>query len=324
MPALAPELTPALTRVLETGEPVIDDVAVGDVPTAPGRSRFWRASYFPVRGDAGDTIAVGAVISEITDQRAEEAATRAHSDELEKLFEQEREIADTLERSLLPDQLPQLDRVGLASRLLAAGERNQVGGDFYDAFEARGSLFMVLGDVAGKGPGAATITALVRHVVRALSLYEDRPAMILARLRDALLSDRERETMVTVACAVMRHPRRARHITIAAAGHPLPLRVNRRGRVEEVGAANPLLQLHDGEFAEQRVRLRSKDRLFFYTDGLSEARAPDHMLSVEELGGALAGRENLALERLLDNLVTWALSGRAQRDDIALLAIERR
>jgi sigma-B regulation protein RsbU (phosphoserine phosphatase) len=324
MPALAPELTPALTRVLETGEPVIDEVAVGEAPTAPGRSRFWRASYFPVRGDAGDTIAIGAVISEITDQRAQEAATRAHSDELEKLFEQEREIADTLERSLLPDQLPQLDRLGLAARLLPAGERYQVGGDFYEVFEARGSLFMVLGDVAGKGPGAATITALVRHVFRALSLYEDRPAMILARLRDALLAHRDRESLVTVVCAVIRHPKRARHITIATAGHPLPLRVTRRGRVEEVGAANPLLPVTDGEFAEQRVRLRSKDRLFFYTDGLSEARAPQHMLSVEELGGALAGRENLALERLLDNVVTWALSGRPQRDDIALLAIERR
>jgi phosphoserine phosphatase RsbU/P len=324
MPALAPELNEALTRVLETGEPVIDDLSVGEVVTAPGRSRFWRAAYFPVRGDAGETVAIGAVIREVTDQRAEEAATLAHSHELERRFEQEREIAVTLESSLLPDQLPQLDRLGLAARLLAAGERYQVGGDFYDAFEARGSLFMVLGDVAGKGPGAATITALVRHVVRALSLYEDRPAMILARLREALLADRGRETLVTVVCAVMRHPRRARHITIASAGHPLPLRVNRRGRFEEVGAANPLLAVHDGEFAEQRVRLRSRDRLFFYTDGLSEARAPEHLLSIEELGGALAGRENLALERLLDNAVGWALSGRAQRDDIALLAIERR
>jgi phosphoserine phosphatase RsbU/P len=225
----------------------------------------------------------------------------------------------------MPAELPAIERLELAARFHPAGERNRVGGDFYDVFEARGSLFIVMGDVAGKGPKAATLTALVRHVARAIALYERHPSVVLERLREMLLA-RPHEPFVTVVCAVMEHPRRARHLTIATSGHPPPLLVRRSGESREVGAVNPLLRYtKPGQLQEAGVRLRRGDRLFFYTDGLTDARAPTQMLSPAELGGALSGRESLPLGQLLDNVIGWAVGpGGKPRDDIAVLGLERR
>jgi serine phosphatase RsbU (regulator of sigma subunit) len=246
--------------------------------------------------------------------------------------ELEQELADALavtgvlERSLMPDELPELDRVGLAAVYRPAAGALRVGGDFYDAFVAGGSLVLAVGDVVGKGPEAAAKTALVRHMLRALTLYETRPATLLDRLRDALRTHGGEGAVCTLVLAVMSRPRSARRITIASAGHPLPLRVSRNGSAEEVGATNPMLHqaVRGRASEEQTVRLRRGDRLFLYTDGLTDAQAPERQLSVSELHGALAGREQLPLADLLRNVVGWAAGPTEPRDDIAILGLERR
>jgi serine phosphatase RsbU (regulator of sigma subunit) len=274
-----------------------------------------------------DPTALGAEVVTLPAQQPLTPQTEAeHGRELERELAAAREVTDVLERSLLPGDLPELDRVGLAAVYRPASSQLRVGGDFYDAFEVGGSLVLVVGDVVGKGPAAAAMTALVRHMLRALTLYETRPAALLDRLRDALRAHGGEDAICTLVLAVMRRPRTAKRITIASAGHPLPLLVSRRGTAREVGAPNPMLHKGVAERAstEQRVRLRRGDRLVFYTDGLMDAHAPERQLSVSELHGALAGREQLELSQLLANVVGWASGYTEPRDDIAVLGLERR
>src|SRR5688572_20345928 len=254
----------------------------------------------------------------------EAASTTEHT--LERELASARAVTDVLERSLMPGELPELDRLELAAVYQPASSQLRVGGDFYDAFEVGGSLVLVVGDVVGKGPEAAASTALVRHMLRALTTYETRPAALLDRLRDALRAHGGESAVCTLVLAVMKRPRTARRITIASAGHPLPLLVSRKGTAREVGAANPMLHKAVGGRggAEQTIRLRRGDRLVFYTDGLTDAQAPERQLTVAELHGALAGREQLQLADLLRNVVGWASGHSEPRDDIAVLGLERR
>jgi serine phosphatase RsbU (regulator of sigma subunit) len=309
-----------LLPIFDSGEAVeLDDfpVVFGDDERAA--DRHYGATLVPVpdaTGGVGGLLAVFVETTEAVQQRQR----------LEHELSAEQEIAETLEEGLLPPELPALDKLELAARLVPATERLRVGGDFYEVFEADGSLFIVLGDVAGKGPSAAASTGLVRHMLRALSLYEHRPATLLQRLHEAFRSRGAEEwRMCTVVCAVVRPASRGRTVAVACAGHPRPLLVRRRGEAREVGTIAPPLGVHtDHEFREETVRLRRGDRLFFYTDGLTDAQAPGRILSAEELLGALRGREGIELGQLLDNLISWARGSERARDDIALLALQRR
>jgi PAS domain S-box-containing protein len=99
------------------------------------------------------------------------------------ISERERATADTLQHSLLPDRIPEIPGVVIAARYRPAGERFQVGGDFYDVFQIADSRWLlVVGDVCGKGPAAATLTALARYTLRAEAMHEPRPAELLGLL----------------------------------------------------------------------------------------------------------------------------------------------
>src|SRR5215211_2168673 len=105
-----------------------------------------------------------------------------------RLYEERANVARTLQRSLLPPGLPRVPGMELAARYRAAGEGNEVGGDFYDCFPTRdGDWALVIGDVCGKGAEAAAVTALARYTVRAsATLHSDRPQVVLEDLNEAI------------------------------------------------------------------------------------------------------------------------------------------
>lgn len=243
-----------------------------------------------------------------------------------RLYEETRRIAHALQTSLLPPALPPVPGLRLTARYRAAGEGQDVGGDFYDVFEFRPGVWaMVMGDVCGKGPKAAALTALARYTIRAAAAggYNG-PAKVLEILNDTLLRDPAVEGQFLTAVFATIEPGAERHaIRIATAGHPAPLLV-RSGEVEWVRAEGCVL----GVLEEPRIVVADRDMargdsLVLYTDGLTDAGAPDRIISEADLA-AVAEAASAGGSRLADALEGAALeaSGGAPRDDIALLVAE--
>ena len=279
--------------------------------------RFYDATLMPIDDAPGHVGGVLVTFREVTEQVATRRA-------LELELTEEHRIADTLQRSLMPDALPTVEHVEMAAIYRPAGERHRVGGDFYDVFRAGNALVVILGDVVGKGPAAAAVTARVRHTAKTLALYERRAADFLSRLDQILRESPDASSICTSVCAVIEDLGDRSRVLIASAGHPRPL-LSRAGEVAEVGASNPALGLaREPKFTEDVIELAVGDRLLLYSDGLTDANAPARVIPVAELRSQIAARREESLEKLLEGLVEWSCGDLSSaRDDIAVLALER-
>jgi len=241
-----------------------------------------------------------------------------------ELFEATRRLARTLQSSLLPSALPRIDGVRLAARYRAAAQGQEVGGDFYDAFTlAPGAWGLAIGDVRGKGPRAAALTALARYTIRALC--DQGAARVLERLNEAVLRDAEAlpERFLTAAVGVARRDGEGLEVELAVAGHPPPLILRAGGTVEQTVATGLLIGVvPEAGYETQRLRLDPGDTLVLYTDGLTDARAPEHVLTEPELARLLERAQGLDAEALCDMLLHAATGDREPRDDIALLVVQ--
>ena len=252
------------------------------------------------------------------------AAQSAIAIENARLYQERTRTAQTLQRALLPPHLPQIAGLELAAGYRAAGEGNEVGGDFYDVFpQGDGSWALVVGDVCGKGPQAAAVTALARYTLRAHAVAGLRPSYMLTRLNDALLRQRA-PGFVTVALARVELTDGGAHVDLATAGHPHPV-LAAGGRAVGVGeVGTPLGIIEQPELPEVQLELGPGDLLAFYTDGVSEAAAPRKLLSEEELAALVAERAADGPRAVVEHLESTAvaLAGGNPRDDIACLAVQ--
>jgi serine phosphatase RsbU (regulator of sigma subunit) len=243
-----------------------------------------------------------------------------------RLYAERANVARTLQRSLLPPVLPDVPGIELAARYVAAGEGNEVGGDFYDCFRTgEGEWAVVIGDVCGKGAEAAAVTALARYTARAsATLHSDSPGVVLQDLNDAI----RRETPNSRFCTVL-YVSLALHddgVTgcIASGGHPLPLILRADGRVETCGLPGTLLGiLPDPEIRPQNVVLRPGDSMILYTDGVIEASPLDHRFGPEQFARVVSechGRAPIATARHIEDAVL-DVQGGTVRDDVAVLVL---
>jgi PAS domain S-box-containing protein len=243
-----------------------------------------------------------------------------------RLYRERAYIARTLQQSLLPVELPDIPGVETAARFLPTGEGNEVGGDFYDVFETgdRGWT-IVMGDVCGKGPDAAAVTALARYTLRAAAMRERLPSRSLSVLNEALLRQRNDRRFCTVAYAYIEKLDRGARAGISSGGHPLPLLLRADGSVEEVGAAGTLLGVvPDPDLEDRAVTLDPGDALVFYTDGVIESRANSNGVLDErrlaELLATCAGRGPDAIAARVEEAAVLCQNGRP-KDDIAVLVL---
>jgi Stage II sporulation protein E (SpoIIE)/GAF domain len=247
---------------------------------------------------------------------AEELGARiAMAMENARLYRERTESARTLQASLLPPVLPAVAGLDVAARYHAVGEGNDVGGDFYDVFAAGDGWAAFLGDVSGKGPRAAVVTALARHTLRAIALHETDPAAILAALNATLLRVHEGDEFCTAVYARFDAVESERvELTISVAGHPPPLIARAGGGVDAVAVRGTLLGVTDElRLESERVELRRGDTLLLYTDGVEErglAKLVDRVHG-ETLSAFLAAVERHAV---------CGPDGEP-RDDIALVAV---
>ncbi len=142
-----------------------------------------------------------------------------------RLYSERDYVARALQASLLPPSLPEIPGIDLAARYVAAGEGNEVGGDFYDVFQSgRNRWCFAIGDVAGKGPEAASVAGLARHTIRAAALRSRRPHQLLRTLHEALLHDEaSADRFCTVCCGSLRRAEGLVEMSLSCGGHPLPI-----------------------------------------------------------------------------------------------------
>ena len=245
-----------------------------------------------------------------------------------RLYRDRSEIASVLQRSLLPPHLPEIPGVEVGAEYLPVGETNEVGGDFYDLINTvEDGWICAIGDVRGKGVEAASVTALARYTIRAVTLKDDRPSEILAALNEAMLRQLSEDRFCTAAC-IRLEPEDGSPgvgIDVSCAGHPAPLLVRPDGPVEEVGPSGRVLGVFDdAELGDGSVRLMPGEALVLYTDGVTEARSPDGDFFGDDrlhcLLRSCSGLDAAGIAARIKNVVLDFQEG-YPRDDLAVLVL---
>jgi PAS domain S-box-containing protein len=242
-----------------------------------------------------------------------------------RLYTERTRIATMLEAALLPESLPEIPGAELASLYRAAGELNDVGGDFYDVLVyGENRWLLLIGDVCGKGPRAAAVTALARHTLRTAAMLGLTPTAMLETLHSALREQPSGSDLCTVCLATLELRGAGARLTVTLAGHPPPLIIDADGARRQVGKPGTLLGVLDPvEISEVEVQLEPGQILLLYTDGVPEADRAGMQLGEQQLFESHLVQADPTLVGLLTQIERAALrraNGRL-RDDIALLAL---
>ncbi|MGD9998864.1 MAG: PP2C family protein-serine/threonine phosphatase [Ilumatobacteraceae bacterium] len=220
----------------------------------------------------------------------------------ERLYAEQREIAETLQLSLLPQVLEPPPGGELAARYWPAGTASLIGGDFYDAFRVDDDRWAVtIGDVCGKGIEAAAITGLARHTIRAAARHLGSPSEVLSALHLAM-ADHLPSTFCTV-CFLFIDPQPSggARVEMSLGGHPRPFLRRADSTVSEVGQPGTLLGMVEPTLHDTVVEVAPGDTLVLYTDGLTDAPG-SQAVPVEELVDLLRADGAMAVEPLADSI----------------------
>jgi serine phosphatase RsbU (regulator of sigma subunit) len=240
-----------------------------------------------------------------------------------RLHQQLTHFAETMRRSLLPQDPPAVPGLDVGHRYESAAQV-EVGGDVFDFLELPDArLALVLGDVTGHGIDAAADMAMGKFVFRSLARRHVEPGEFLEHANDVVVAELASGAFITMAYLVADSDGR---IACASAGHPRPRLLHTDGRIEELGGGGLALGIAEGQaYEETRVELEPGESVVVYTDGLVEARRDGEQYGVERLDRALAAHAQLDAQELADALVRdcRAFSREELADDCAIVVIRR-
>ena len=254
------------------------------------------------------------VVLQLASDRAARAIDRA------RRFQQEHETAVTLQRSLLPDRLPDIPGLALAARYLPGAAGTEVGGDWYDVIPlGDGRVAIAMGDVVGRGIQAASLMGQLRNGLRAYAIEGHSPTAVLERL-DRLVQSLNPGRMATLLFMVLEPD--GRNIVFANAGHlpPLVVAEDRSPRLLEGARGVPLGVLPYASFDETTARLEPGSTLVIYTDGLVEERGISIEIRLADLQRA-ASADFEGPNELCERLLREMLPEGPGVDDVAVLAL---
>jgi serine phosphatase RsbU (regulator of sigma subunit)/CheY-like chemotaxis protein len=335
----AGEEVPAMYRlVLERHKPVrmtkkeiqASLVSRGLFDVAPGHPMLEGWLAVPLIGRTGRALGLIQVADKVNGDFSESdevvllqlAQLAAVAIENAERYEQEHRIAETLQRSLLPQALPRIFGLDLAVHYQAGSHGTEVGGDWYDVFALDDQrVAFAVGDVVGRGPRAAAVMGQLRTAIRAYAIHGLEPVDLMGSL-DRLVQDMSESLMATAVYAVL--DLATQRLELISAGHPPPLLVPRGAppRYLDVDPNLPLGVLGLESYASSVLDLDSGSLLLLYTDGLIEERSRPLDEGLDRLTQVIDPNEQ-SLKRLCENLIC-AMVPAEKADDVALLAARLR
>jgi serine phosphatase RsbU (regulator of sigma subunit)/ketosteroid isomerase-like protein len=239
--------------------------------------------------------------------------------DLERAEHERAEIAETLQRGLLPPPLPHIPGWSVAATYRPAGAENELGGDFYDAFRISGGWMVVIGDVTGRGAKAAAVTAHARYTLRTAAALTGDPVIALATLNRELISRQGTALCSVAAMAVSEDP--SESVRLAVAGHPPPLLLD-GASVTEVGRPGPVLgAFTDGTWQLEATQVAPGQQLVVVTDGVTESVGEEERFGEERLRAQLASVSSPAIAAQRIEAALHDFAGGTLEDDAAILAI---
>ena len=325
-------------QLFRRGEPFAVDPAtvaeIGGPATAliPFLERGWTGAAVPIATPA-EVLASLTILStrpgspltkDTIDQAAAIGGQAALAIDNARLYQQQKEFADTMQRSLLPHSSPTLQGLELGDAYESSA-RVEVGGDVYDYMElADGRLAVALGDVTGHGIEAAADMAMAKFVFRSLAREHPEPGDFLSSANEVVVGEIAPGKFITMVYLVI--DGRTGAIAAAGAGHPPPRIVASDGSVSEVDAQGLVLGIEAGQsYQEVRAQLEPGSIVVLYTDGVIEARRDSELYGEARLDALLAERRDLAPAQLaqavLDDCRAFAAGELA--DDCAVVVVKR-
>jgi serine phosphatase RsbU (regulator of sigma subunit) len=339
---LDPRAPHLVARVLATGKPAAvedlsDPAALNEMARSAEHARFMRdagyrsAAVFPMaaRGRTHGAITFvhlgGArpFRRSLLEVQQDFTGRAAMAFDNARLYAERDQVARTLRRSLMPAVLPVIPGLELASFFRPRGAGDEVGGDFYDAFGDRAGVWLVVGDVCGKGAEAAALTGFLRHTTIAYARESTGPGQVLAKVNRAMMDQDFAGQFATAILVHLGFLQDGVKLTLAVAGHPAALLARLGGPVEEFGDRGTLLGVFaDPVIEEVSTVLAPGDALALYTDGLTEAHAPNRTITAQEMIERIRQRPPQLAQDAIDALLELVDLDGDVRDDIAILAAQ--
>ena len=305
---------------------------IGSPTTAliPFLQRGWTGAAVPIATTA-EVLASLTILSlrpgsPVTDETIEQATVIAGQAALAidnaRLYQQQKEFSDTMQRSLLPRSLPKLEGLELGDAYESSAHV-EVGGDVYDFIVlADGRLAVTLGDVTGHGIEAAADMAMAKFVFRSLAREHPEPGDFLQSANEVVVGEIAPGKFITMAYLTI-DPNG--EVAAAAGGHPQPRIVAADGTVTSLDVQGLVLGIEPcQQYEEVRAKLEPGDAVVLYTDGVLEARRDGELYGLERLDSLLSERRDLSPEALaravLDDCRSFALGELA--DDCAVVVVK--
>jgi serine phosphatase RsbU (regulator of sigma subunit) len=293
----------------------------------------WTGAVVPVATPA-ETIAALTILSfrpgsPITEGKMDAALAIAGQAALAidnaRLYQQQKEFADTMQRSLLPRERPAVQGLDVGE-VYESSARVDVGGDLYDFVEVNGGrLAVVLGDVTGHGVEATADMAMAKFVFRSLAREHPEPGDFLAAANDVIVDEIAPGKFITMTYVAV-DPTRD-EVACANAGHPAPRLVLPDGSVRGLDTPGIVLGIEAGQtYEEVRAELPAGTAIVLYTDGVVEARREGELYGTARLDALLSELRALPAAELARAIADDArrYAGGDLSDDVAVVVIERR
>jgi PAS domain S-box-containing protein len=313
------EVETRYTHVLREGDTLVVDTFI---PNLRGRSgRYFWAKASPLYDPQGNIIGAIETIRDITERREMEGRLARSNAELQ--------IAAEIQRSFMPDVIPQITGFDIAARTIMAKE---VGGDFFDVipFEIialdKGTLGLLVADVSGKGVPAALFMALSRIVVRVNALWHSDPAKAIYDANNIIAQDSKSGMFVTLFFGTLREKERT--LTYVNAGHNPPVVFRSRDEsLEELMPTGIVLgAVENREYFSRTISIGSGDVIVMYTDGVTESiNALEELFGEDRLNAIIRNNVRRPADEIIDRILIGVqefTGDMPQFDDITLLVIK--